>query len=107
MIGTVEEPVVGEVQPGFPGDEYPTRIVHTTVTVEEALSDRLTARGSSCRPRGSGFVGNPEDWRVAGHRVLPFLEPSPERKSRCTSCPGQLLADHVLPRWRRDRAQER
>lgn len=77
LVGTVMESVVGEV---FDDDaEYPTRIVHTTVAVEEALKGSGSEGDVMVPTDELAFVGNEDDWREPGYRVLLFLTPSRER----------------------------
>jgi hypothetical protein len=77
VIGTVEESVVGEVSDDDP--ECPTRNVHTTVSVEDALKGSAPEGDVIVPTLELAFNGNEEDWRVPGHRVLLFLTPSRER----------------------------
>lgn len=83
LIGVVQETATAEVHSEGPGDEFPTRMLHTTVAVEDVLkgSDR---DGKVIVPTDELAFRGPdiEDWRKAGHRVLLFLTPSPESPER-------------------------
>ncbi|HEX2029865.1 MAG TPA: hypothetical protein VHL78_00485 [Actinomycetota bacterium] len=85
VIGTVEQSVVGEVFDD--SSKYPTIIVHTTLVVEEELKGSLLGGEVIVPTQELEFVGAEQDWRVAGNRVLLFLDPSRERDE-----PFQILA---------------
>lgn len=87
VIGVVDENRVGEVRGAFPGDEFPTVTLHTTVAAEEILKGSdpdglVMVPTDELAFKGPGL----EDWREPGHRVLLFLDPSRE------SFEGHILA---------------
>jgi hypothetical protein len=79
LVGTAQETRVAKVIGEGPDDEFPTRIVHTTVAVEEVLGG-LASGGcvvvstDELAFRAPGF----EDWREPASRVLLFLTRSQE-----------------------------
>jgi len=81
VISTVTGTVVGDTHTEGPEDDFPTRLLHTTVRVEESLKgealpdDRLIVRTDELAFVGPGV----EDWREPGTRVLLFLTPSREQ----------------------------
>jgi len=78
VIGTVTESRVGDVIGEGPEDSFPTRILHTTVTIEEVLrgssSKEIVVATDELAYQGPGI----EDWRKPEHRVLLFLSESLE-----------------------------
>lgn len=93
LIGTAQDTRVAEVIGEGPDDEFPTRIVHTTVAVEEVLrgsdSERcVVVSTDELAFRGPGI----EDWRETGRRVLLFLSRSPDPKN-----PGVYVSANLTP----------
>lgn len=99
LIGTVQETIVARVIGEGPDDQFPTRILHTTVAVEEEL------RGAA--PKSSVVVSTPElafqgpgvedwrepgveDWRQPERRVLLFLTRSPDPNDPDVYVPANL-----------------
>jgi hypothetical protein len=77
LVGTVGESRVADVMDK--NSDYPTRIIHTEVVVDEVLKGSVS--GEIIVATQELAFGGPgvEEWRQAGHRVVLFLTQSLEK----------------------------
>jgi hypothetical protein len=74
LVGTVTDTRIGKVFDDDP--EYPTRLLHTTLSVEEVLKGSPPSTDPTIVTDELGFSGpTVDEWRNAGTRVLLFLTP--------------------------------
>lgn len=79
VVGTVTDSRIGEVFDDDPTGEYPTRMLHTTVRVEEAMKGSSPSADINIRTDELAFADpNVKEWRQPGVRVLLFLTPGTE-----------------------------
>jgi hypothetical protein len=79
VVGTVSDTRVGEVFDDDPTGQYPTRFLHTVVSVDEVLKGSAPSGDLTIATDELAYAApNLDDWRKAGTRVLLFLTPSVE-----------------------------
>jgi hypothetical protein len=91
LIGTVDETRVAKEIGEGPEDQFPTRILQTTVAVEELLlgsgsESSVVVATDELAFRGPGI----EDWRESGQRVLLFLTGSRDPNEPDVYVPANL-----------------
>jgi hypothetical protein len=79
VVGTVTSSGIGKVFDDDPTGEYPTRLLHTAVGIEESLRGSIASDEVTIVTDELAFAApNLTDWREPGTRVLLFLTPSTE-----------------------------
>jgi hypothetical protein len=79
LVGTVTQSGIGEVFEDDPTGQYPTRLVHTTVDIDESFKGSPSTEQVTIATDELAFSApNLQDWRTVETRVLLFLTPSVE-----------------------------
>jgi hypothetical protein len=79
VVGTVTDTRIGQVFDDDPTGQYPTRLLHTGMSIDEVLKGPTPSGDLTIATDELAFAApNLDDWRKAGTRVLLFLTPSRE-----------------------------